>query len=1438
MKSSRLDSYSFKISYGPSDDRLRDFYIPALERSVRFDRTTGFFSSAALAIAAAGIVRLIGNGGKMRLLCGAQLSPEDVEAIRKGAALHEVVGEAMAGCLADPADQSMRARLEALAWMVAHDRLEIRVVLPRGKDGLPLAADEAREYFHPKQGLFEDAAGNKLAFTGSSNDSANGWQWNYEVFDVYTTWLRQEGRDEVPPSIHHLRGVEKRIDRLWQNEEESWVAIDIPEAARKKLLSYTPSLDPTRDPVEEVPPIAVDVVPTADREQVARARLIFRFLREAPFLPNAERIGIETSTVKPWPHQLHVISQAVERFPENFLFCDEVGLGKTIEAGLALRQLVVSGRVQRALLLVPKSVLKQWQEELYEKLVLNVPRCEAGDLLDVFDRPVPFSGGSVWNTGPILLASSQLAKRRERQAEVLAAGPWDLIIVDEAHHARRKDFLTDRYRPNRLLELLAGTGGRPGLKDRTKCLYLLTATPMQIHPVEVWDLLKVLGLGGRWGALQENFLEYFRQFRTPFADRNWEFILRMLRDFLDAGGSLDPTFCNTAERELGLVEWDIVRGLPGSSKPKSGIAQLSQRGKVFLDEMVRRHTPLRRFMWRNTRTLLRRYRERGVLKENVPRRDPCNEWIPLTPQERDLYDRIESYISDFYQKYEAQRKGLGFVMTVYRRRLTSSFYALRKSLERRRDFLRGVARPEEWLTDDDTEQEDLDLDVVEELAEDDRARFKGELEYVEDFLHELQMLGSDSKLERLSKQLNELFHRRETVIVFTQYTDTMDHLREELRAVYGSQVACYSGRGGERWDGTAWVPRTKENIKEEFRKGEEIKILLCTEAASEGLNLQTCGVLINYDMPWNPMRVEQRIGRIDRIGQRYSEVWIRNYFYKDTVEAVVYQRLGDRISWFEEVVGELQPILNRVAKAIERAAMSTGSERKRRLDEEIAAIRAELDARSAESLDLDTYVEEQLASEHEGPAPVTLQDLERTITGSRLLGKHFRPHPDLPQVYLLSWGADEIPVTFSPLVFDRYPNTVQLLSYGNPLLDDLLASAGDPPGSDDPEGIGLLRSRAEPACSLFVRRCNGGVKAMLTLGELETLGDERDSAWHAVDVDTARSLFAEEQSKALERIKHAESNRRAAELLALKEEARQVLIHTALIELAEAQNPGLFDEPLPYGFGTDAVLGLKRHGAPYKALLKVAGTEELTTDPTDPFFLEMEGKPADMLRRKHDALRQQGTELLQKYAALRSADRHGEDREPRGSGGVEVRWYPVASTQRDAITATRERPKKAGDLVFLPRDRVRPYEDAVPVYDLKAAAGAFGDPQSVEPNGWVEITGRKLREGMFVAQVKGRSMEPRIPDGAWCLFASPVVGSRQGRVVLVQHREIHDPDTGGSYTVKQYSSEKALQPDGTWRHSNIVLQPLNRDYQPICLGSESVGDLTVIAEVLEVLASG
>jgi hypothetical protein len=171
----------------------------------------------------------------------------------------------------------------------------------------------------------------------------------------------------------------------------------------------------------------------------------------------------------------------------------------------------------------------------------------------------------------------------------------------------------------------------------------------------------------------------------------------------------------------------------------------------------------------------------------------------------------------------------------------------------------------------------------------------------------------------------------------------------------------------------------------------------------------------------------------------------------------------------------------------------------------------------------------------------------------------------------------------------------------------------------------------------------------------------------------------------------------------------------------------------------------------------------------------------------------------------------------------------------------REEPAEGVVLPFPVRRVARPGDDGreslVPIYTLRAAAGAFGSGEAVEPDGWAELNGqRRALPGMFVAQVRGRSMEPRIPDGAWCLFASPVEGSRDGRILLVEHRAIDDPDNGGSYTVKRYRSRKQAVEGELWEHEEIVLEPLNPEYEPIVLRDVEDNEFRVIAELVEVIS--
>jgi len=350
-----------------------------------------------------------------------------------------------------------------------------------------------------------------------------------------------------------------------------------------------------------------------------------------------------------------------------------------------------------------------------------------------------------------------------------------------------------------------------------------------------------------------------------------------------------------------------------------------------------------------------------LLDATVPTRDPNQRKIELTEETREVYDRIDDYTRKFYklaqQSDEADTRAIGFVMTTYRQRLTSSVYAISQSLRNRLTKLRSqrtVMQGKQQAGDKESDSkqvameaiDEYDLEDVDELDELDKELeeidlaeiipnvtdeglylLEKEIEELESFADELEDITQDPKIGQLKEDLNEIDRQgHNRAIIFTQYTDTMDFIRESLISIHGETVATYSGRGGEMYDresGT-WIPVGKERVKREFSTDDgTVEILICTDSASEGLNLQECGVLINYDLPWNPMRVEQRIGRIDRIGQEFEEVTILNYSYEDTVETDIYERLDTRIGLFENVVGEMQPILSGVSNQIRSATLET-----------------------------------------------------------------------------------------------------------------------------------------------------------------------------------------------------------------------------------------------------------------------------------------------------------------------------------------------------------------------------------------------------------------------------------------------------------------------------------------------------------------------------------
>ncbi|BAY80431.1 helicase-like protein (plasmid) [Nostoc linckia NIES-25] len=1044
-----LRDYSWKISYSSNThNTIADFYIPALESAIQYDRKAGFFSSAILSKVARGLGAMLHNNGRMRLIMGCQFSPQDLQAIQQGYELRDALLSRLDADLKPPENFAQLKHFEILSWLIQNQYLDIKIAVPLKENGLPEDSTQQldpQHIFHEKVGIFTDSKGDKLAFNGSNNESISGWEGNVESFHVYCSWEGGRELDRVEEEV-------ARFEQLWYDISPNVRVFDVPEAVQKKLLRYAPAtkpswnvqaefdsrpltttelteyeVQPETEPELEPEP---SIISTEDKE---KERLAFTQLANIHEHPGCLDFCLKSIPIQPWPHQIKILRRVAQNFPQSFLIADEVGLGKTIETGLILRYLLVSQKVKRVLVLAPASVQPQWQEELREKFNLHFWSYTSTEFKDPYKRTIP-AAANPWNTQDLILASSHLVRRTERMRQLLEAEPWDLVVLDEAHHARRKSPQDRKETPNRLLELMAQ------LKEKTKSLILLSATPMQIDAIEVFDLLNLLGLQGHW-SYGDNFCNYFASLQGAVKQEVMTFWQVMSSDYFRRGGqpcSRLEQFLTKSDRILAYKMQDTWQRGQKISNHKQLLADedFIETSRQYLTV----NTPLKDLMFRHTRDTLRQYYRRGLLERDIPTRVVQDNAITLESQrEIPLYIAVSDYVRHFYRLAQKDKRScLGFLMTLYRKRLTSSFYAIKSSLQRRLDYL--LTQQGSVLSDDDLVDVDNEDDaVIAGLESFFEPVDPQEIQYLEDLLRQFENTGEDTKLSRFIQILRQELTERESAIVFTQYTDTMDYLRDTLQELYGSQVACYSGRGGELYQNGEWCLVPKEEIKRRFRQ-DEIKILLCTESASEGLNLQNCGVLINYDMPWNPMRVEQRIGRIDRIGQRYSTVRIHNFYYDGTVEAKVYKKLRDRINAFATVVGNLQPILAQVPTFIEQAAMSADPEEEDVLMSEFDSVLNTQPSRLAIEemvvMDLDADLAE--IQKPISATPFTPETIEQLFTSSAILkanGVQFERRTE--GTWQLSYKRQNYTVTFYPNVFDEM-SSLRLMNFGDPLFEELL----------------------------------------------------------------------------------------------------------------------------------------------------------------------------------------------------------------------------------------------------------------------------------------------------------------------------------------------------------------------------------------------------------------
>lgn len=606
-------------------------------------------------------------------------------------------------------------------------------------------------------------------------------------------------------------------------------------------------------------------------------------------------LAVNESRVDLKPHQVGVVHRVVSSYPHRFLLCDEVGLGKTIEAGMILKELRARGAAKRTIVIVPPNLVRQWQFELKSKFnetfsILN------SDTVKHLRSTQGFDGNPFEAFDSVIVSSKWISGKK--WADAAKAVPWDMVVVDEAHHARARGRGRSR-KETRLYKTVRALVAPDAFSKRAALL--LTATPMQLESSELYSLIEILD-----PALfpSEQHFDLHRSQVTGLS--------QLVHELGEQG--IPPAGPERDELVERIATW-----LPDDAVAiEQRLAQSGDAIEALCGELAAQHL-LSEILIRN---------RKKVIGGFMPRQ--AHRWeVSLTNAERDALEAVQQYVRDGYAKAESDNdRAIGFVMVIFQKMLASSIRALRKSLSERLRRLESLAisppaATTHLLTEDELEAGLDEDEFVDVGIGGNSADHSEEVATLKQLVKLLDAVPTDSKGDALVNHLDELrtLEPDAKVLLFTEFRETQEYLKERLEGT-GWNVQLFHGQ---------MKADAKDVAVESFRTATEPSVLISTEAGGEGRNFQFCHLLVNYDLPWNPMRVEQRIGRIDRIGQDHT-VQIFNFWVRGTVEERILSVLDSRIKVFEETVGGLDPILGDTEKDLKKIMQLGEAEREQALE--------------------------------------------------------------------------------------------------------------------------------------------------------------------------------------------------------------------------------------------------------------------------------------------------------------------------------------------------------------------------------------------------------------------------------------------------------------------------------------------------------------------------
>lgn len=827
------------------------FLMQHLVGARSYKRIAGYFTSSLFEVAGEALEHI----PEVKIVCNVDIHPDDL----KVAQLRE---STMLG-------RWNERGLEAAALLNRERYRLLDGFLAKHGHAVRVAPDDICGFVHGKAGVITLANGRRLGFIGSMNETRSGWQRHYEIL-----W-----EDESPEGV---AWIEEEFDFLWN------AAKPLPQAVIREVHR--------RGYRREIEFVEID-----DDENLAPAALI-----ESPLYREGQKL-------QPWQQGFLTECLRHQRLygTVRLLLADEVGLGKTLSLATAALTLCLlsdkdNGPRRPVVIFAPATLTEQWQTEMLDKLGIPTARWDTvGKVwLDADERVLSPAGREQIAHCPLRIGivSTGLMMRDSLEKQHLLGMRFGVVILDEAHKARtRQGFGKEAGTPNELLAFMRE------IAARADHVLLGTATPIQTNPADLWDLLGILHQGPGRFVLGHDLAPWHRpdevldilagRVEVESLTHAWELLRSPLPRMESTSEPRARRLFSAIRQDLGLQNgaWQTNRSLADLTEETREILEEELERRIAGATLFQRENPLVRHVVLRKRQQLEDTNLLARVGVDVhPEREQATEQRGFDV----LFEGKALRTSeDFRQAYGEARafgkalakrgKGSGFMKNLMEQRICSSIHA---GLSTARRLLEGGTVHEE-----DEEQEG---DVKVETGE--------EREVLQRLIARLERLAADPKMEAVVHFLDKEQWRDLGVIIFSQYYDTAKWLADALAARYSEEaVGLYAGacrsRLYQRGDSVSVERETLKRMVAEH----QIRVMVATDAACEGLNLQTLGTLINIDLPWNPTRLEQRIGRIKRFGQRRETVDMLNLVFEQTVDEKIYERLSERMKNRYDLFGSL-----------------------------------------------------------------------------------------------------------------------------------------------------------------------------------------------------------------------------------------------------------------------------------------------------------------------------------------------------------------------------------------------------------------------------------------------------------------------------------------------------------------------------------------------------